>query len=57
MIKDPIVEEIHKIREELLAQYGGLDGYLRHLEELRVEFKDRIHREPRRPEVAKRKAS
>jgi hypothetical protein len=58
MIEDPIVEEIHKIREELLAQHGGLDGYMRHLEELRLEFKDRIvHREPRRPEVATRKVS
>ena len=57
MIKDPIVEEIHNIREALLAQYGGLDGYMRHLEELRVEFKDRIvHRQPRRP-VENRKAS
>ena len=58
MIKDPIVDEIHKIREELLAEHGGMDGYIRHLEELSVEFKDRIvRREPRRPVITKRKVS
>jgi hypothetical protein len=58
MIKDPIVDEIHKVREELLAEHGGMDGYVRHLEELRVEFKDRIvHREPRKPAMTKRKVS
>ena len=58
MIKDPIVDEIHKIREELLAEHGGMDGYMRHLEELRVEFKDRIvRREPRKPVITKRKVS
>ena len=58
MIKDPIVDEIHKIREELLAEHGGMDGYMRHLEELRIEFKDRIvRREPRKPTITKRKVS
>ena len=50
---DPIVEEVHKIRERLLADYGGIDGYIRHLEELRSELSDRIvQREPRKPEIA-----
>lgn len=58
MIKDPIVDEIHKIREELLAEHGGMDGYMRHLEELSIEFKDRIvKREPRKPTDTQRKAS
>lgn len=58
MIKDPIVEEIHKIREELLAEHGGMDGYMRHLESLRAELKDRIvRREPRKPATTKLKAS
>lgn len=58
MIKDPIVEEIHKIREELLAEYGGMEGYVLHLESLRAELKDRIvRREPRKPSTAKLKAS
>ena len=57
-MNDPIVDEIHKVREELLAEYGGMDGYMRHLEDLNLEFKDRIvRREPRKPELTKRKAS
>ena len=58
MTDDPIVREIHKIREELLEQYGGFDGYIKHLEELQEELKDRIvSREPRPPVVPRRKVS
>ncbi len=58
MPSDPIVEEIHKIRESLLEEHGGMDGYMRHLEDLQVELKDRIvRREPRKPIVTKQKAS
>jgi len=54
-MKDPIVDEIHKIREELLAEHGGMDGYMRHLVDLKLEFKGRIiRREPRRPQLTKR---
>jgi hypothetical protein len=42
MTEDPIVQEIHKIREELLEQYGGFDGYVKHIGELQEELKDRI---------------
>jgi hypothetical protein len=50
MNRDPVVEELHKVRETLLAQHGGIDGYVRHLAELQHELKDRIvHREPRKP--------
>jgi len=58
MAKDPIVEEIHKIRAERLDEHGGIEGYIRHLDDLRVEFKDRIvHRKPRRPIITRQKAS
>jgi len=58
MPKDPVVEEVHRIREELLKEYGGIDGYLRHLEELRTELKDRIvTRSPRKPITTKQKTS
>jgi hypothetical protein len=58
MPRDPIVEEIHKIRQNLLEEYGGMEGYMRHLEELQVELKGRIvRREPRKPIVTKQKAS
>ena len=58
MPEDPIVEEIHKIREKLLEQYGGVDGYMKHIEELQEELKDRIvSREPRPPVITNRKIS
>lgn len=58
MAADPVVQEIHKIREELLEQYGGLDGYLQHLEELQRQLQSRIvFREPRRPATSTRKVS
>lgn len=58
MPKDPVVEEIHEIRRNLLEEYGGMDGYMRHIKELEVELKDRIvRREPRRPTITKQKAS
>jgi hypothetical protein len=58
MVKDPIVEEIHRIREELLIEHGGLGGYIQHLEEMKAEIKDRLVRlEPRKPVITHRKAS
>lgn len=58
MAEDPIVEEIHKVREELLEEYGGLDGYMQHIEELQEELKERIvTRAPRRPVTTDRKVS
>lgn len=58
MAEDPIVEEIHRVREELLDQYGGFDGYMKHVEELQEELKERIvSREPRRPVATSRKVS
>lgn len=58
MAEDPIVEEIHKIREELLEQYGGFDGYMKHIEKLQEELKDRlVTRDPRPPATTSRKVS
>jgi hypothetical protein len=58
MVEDPIVKEIHKIREELLEEYGGFEGYMKHIEELQQELKDRIvSREPRPPVAPRRKVS
>jgi hypothetical protein len=58
MTEDPIVKEIHKIREDLLEQYGGFDGYVKHIEELQQELKDRIvSRDPRPPVTSNRKVS
>jgi hypothetical protein len=58
MAEDPIVEEIHRIREKLLERYGGFDGYMKHIEELQEELKDRIvSRKPRPPVAPRRKVS
>lgn len=32
-MNDPIVDEVRRVREELIQRYGGLEGYLRHCEE------------------------
>lgn len=29
---DPILDEIWRVREELLKRYGGVDGYFKHLQ-------------------------
>jgi hypothetical protein len=58
MARDPIVEELHETRQALLEEFGGIEGYLRHIEQLQTELKDRIvSREPRKPVVATQKAS
>jgi hypothetical protein len=58
MEEDPIVEELHKIRAELLEEHGGLAGYVAHLRELQEELRDRIvSLEPRPPVVPGRKMS
>ncbi len=58
MHDDPIVEEIHKIREQLLEEHGGLDGYVAHLQTVQAQMKDRVvSREPRRPIAMTRKIS
>ena len=30
---DPIVDEVRRVREELIQRYGGLEGYLKHCEQ------------------------
>lgn len=58
MAEDPIVKEIHHIREELLEEYGGIDGYMKHIEELQHTLGNRmVRREPRPPAAPNRKVS
>lgn len=50
MSDDPIVEEVHKTRERLLAEYGGIDGLLQEFRAIEDEMRDRVVRlEPRPP--------
>ena len=56
--EDPIVEEIHRTRECLLAKHGGSQGYAEHLRQLEIEFAERIvTREPRSPVKTRRTTS
>jgi hypothetical protein len=42
MTEDPIVEELHKIREEMLVEYGGLEGLVEHLRKIQAEMPGRV---------------
>ena len=43
MISDPIVDEIHRIREKLLEKSGGdLDKYMDRLKELEKQHPERL---------------
>lgn len=58
MTEDPIVEELHRIREELLAEHGGLEGVVKHLRKLQAEMPERIIRLDAKPPIkTKRKIS
>ena len=58
MVEDPIVEELHKIREEMLEEHGGLQGLVKHLREIQAEMPERVVRlDPKPPIESKRKIS
>jgi hypothetical protein len=44
MSEDPIVAEVHKTRERLLEEYGGMEGFLQHVREMQKQMKDRVVR-------------
>lgn len=46
---DPILEEVWRVREELLKRYGGIDGYFRHIQAV-----DRAHRRKAKARRSKR---
>jgi hypothetical protein len=49
MIEDPVVEELHKIREEMLEKYGGLEGWVKHLREVQAEMGPVVTLDPKPP--------
>ena len=45
MLTDPIVEEIHQVRQKLWHEAGeNLDVYLEHLKRIEEQYKDRLVR-------------
>ena len=58
MSEDPIIDELHKIRESMLEEHGGLEGLVRHLRETQAEMPQRVvSLEPKPPVETKRKIS
>jgi hypothetical protein len=58
MTEDPIVEELHKIRQEMLAEHGGLEGLVKHLRKVQAEMPGRVVRLNPKPAIeTKRKIS
>jgi hypothetical protein len=58
MNEDPIVAEVHKTRERLLEEYGGMENLLEEFRAIEAEMKDRVVRlEPRQPIETKRRVS
>jgi hypothetical protein len=58
MNEDPIVEELHKIRERMLEEYGGLEGLVKHLREIQAETPHRVvSRPPKSPIQTRKKIS
>jgi len=48
---DPIVDEVRRVREELIERHGGLDGYLRYC----AQQDRRRARQQKRPPATTRK--
>jgi hypothetical protein len=58
MIEDPVVEELHRIREEMLVEHGGLEGLVKHLREMQAEMPERVvSLPPKPPQEVHRKVS
>lgn len=48
---DPIVDEVRRVREQLIERHGGLRGYIKHLQTM-----DREHARTRKKRTAKKLA-
>jgi hypothetical protein len=51
MVEDPIVEELRKVREEMLVEHGGLEGLVKHLGELQQQMPERVVKLDSKPAV------
>ena len=52
MSHDVIVDEVRRIRDELVKRYGGLDGWIQHLQAADRERAHQSHRRTRGKRVA-----
>ena len=53
--EDPIIEELHQIRRDLIREHGGMRGLMRHLESWHEVCGDRLvtNREAPLPDLSK----
>jgi hypothetical protein len=57
-MKDDIVDEVRRIREELIQRYGGIDGYFKHCQDQERPPATRSKSRPRKlPARASRKVT
>lgn len=53
---DPIVDEVRRVRDELVKKYGGLDGWIDHLQKMdqaRAGKAKRLAEKPTSPTASK----
>jgi hypothetical protein len=51
-MSDPILEEIWRVREELIKEYGGVEGFFRYVQSV-DSARRRRRRRPRRKKAPK----
>jgi len=49
MENDPIVEELHRIREQMLEEHRDLEGLVEHLRQMQAEMPQRVVSLPPKP--------
>jgi hypothetical protein len=54
MLKDPIVEEVRKVRRQIEAEFPEPQEYLQHLRQIESRHRDRLKRARRAPTVRKK---
>jgi hypothetical protein len=53
---DVIVDEVRRVRDELVKRYGGLEGWIEHLQAMdRARFNKAKRQASKRPTSAKRR--
>ena len=58
MMKDVIVEEVRRVRAELIERHGGIDGYVKHCQEQerRLAAAKKSRRQKPRTRVGRKRA-
>jgi hypothetical protein len=55
MVRDVIVDEVRRVRDELVKRYGGLDGWIKHLQAMDRERARKAKRRTAKKQPAKGK--